>query len=181
MFASYSSKPLVGLWYLLAASLTGLDLAIKYVVQTSMPLHASIEVTPFFSLVHVLNPGAAFSFLAEAGGWQRGLFIGLATIVSVCLAVALWRGVRSRMETAAYVGLIGGAMGNAIDRLRIGAVVDYLDFYWQNQHWPAFNAADIFVVGGATLLLMAGLRETTRRPAPQNGEARDPQNEMAKL
>ena len=110
MFTTFSSKPLVGIWYLFAASLVGLDQATKYAIQVLLPLRASIEVTPFFNLVHVLNPGAAFSFLADAGGWQRYLFIGLGLAVSVFLAFALWRGVRGQFETAAYIGLIGGAL-----------------------------------------------------------------------
>ena len=173
MFKTFSSKPLVGIWYLFAASLVGLDQATKYAIQVLLPLRGSIEVTPFFNLVHVLNPGAAFSFLADAGGWQRYLFTGLGTAVSVFLAFALWRGVRSRLETAAYVGMMGGALGNVIDRLRIGAVVDYLDFHWLGWHWPAFNLADIFVVTGAGLLLLASVVEQTQQgPRPSVGTRR---------
>ena len=135
-----------------------------------MPLLTSIEVTSFFNLVHVLNPGAAFSFLADAGGWQRYLFVGLGTAVSAFLAFALWRGVHSRLETAAYIGLMGGALGNVIDRLRLGAVVDYLDFHWLSWHWPAFNLADIFVVSGAALLLLASMREQIGQRPPQSVE-----------
>ena len=85
----------------------------------------------------------------------------------------LWRGVRSRFETAAYVCVIGGALGNVIDRLRIGAVVDYLDFHWLGWHWPAFNLADIFVVTGAGLLLLASVVEQTQQgPRPSVGTRR---------
>lgn len=167
MFTPFSSKSLVGVWYLFAASLVGLDQATKYAVQVLMPLRSSIEITSFFNLVHVLNPGAAFSFLADAGGWQRYLFVGLGAVVSVFLACALWRGVRSRLETAAYIAIISGALGNVIDRLRIGAVLDYLDFHWLGWHWPAFNLADIFVVSGAVLLLLAGMVERTAQRPPQ--------------
>ncbi len=164
----FSSKSHAGVWLLFAIVLAGLDQAVKYAVQIFLPLRASIEITPFFNWVHVLNPGAAFSLLADAGGWQRGLFIGVGTTVSAVLALALWRGVSSRLETAAYVGLIGGALGNVTDRLRLGAVVDYLDFHWQGWHWPAFNLADIFVVGGAGLLLLASALERT----PQDAQTR---------
>ena len=180
MLTTFSSRHLVGVWYLFAASLVGLDQATKYAVQVLMPLRTSIEVTPFFNLVHVLNPGAAFSFLADAGGWQRYLFTGLGTAVSVFLAFALWRGVRSRLETAAYVGMMGGALGNVIDRLRIGAVVDYLDFHWLGWHWPAFNLADIFVVSGAVLLLLAGMVERTAQRPPQVIEIKQRLNKGAK-
>ena len=180
MSPPFSSKSLVGIWYLFAASLVGLDQATKYAIQIFMPLHASIEITPFFNLVHVLNPGAAFSFLADAGGWQRYLFVGLGTAISLFLAFALWRGVRSRVETAAYIALIGGALGNVIDRLHLGAVVDYLDFHWLGWHWPAFNLADIFVVTGAGLLLLANVVEQTQQgPRPSAG-TRQPLNKETK-
>lgn len=159
MSTTFSSKHLAAVWYLFAWSLVCLDQATKYAIETLIPLRASIEVNSFFNLVHVLNPGAAFSFLADAGGWQRYLFVGLGAAVSTLLLFGLWRGVRSRFETAAYVCVIGGALGNVIDRLRVGAVVDYLDFYWQGWHWPAFNLADVFVVGGAALMILACVAE----------------------
>ena len=159
MSTTFSSRHLAGVWYLFAVSLASLDQATKYAIETLMPLRASIEVSSFFNLVHVLNPGAAFSFLADAGGWQRYLFVGLGLAVSAFLLFGLWRGVRNRFETAAYICVIGGALGNVIDRLRIGAVVDYLDFHWLGWHWPAFNLADIFVVSGAALLILASVAE----------------------
>lgn len=154
----FSSRGRWGTSLLLAAALTLLDQSVKAFVATSLPLGSSVAVTPWFNLVHVLNPGAAFSFLADAGGWQRHVLSAIGIVVSLALAVLLWRGVRSRLETAAYVGLIGGAMGNVIDRIRIGAVIDYLDLYWGRLHWPAFNLADVFVVGGAGLLLLASFQ-----------------------
>ena len=159
MSIPFSSKPLVAVWYLFALSLAGLDQAAKYAIETLMPLRTSIEISSFFKLVHVLNPGAAFSFLANASGWQHYLFVVLGAAVSSLLMFELWRGVCNRLETAAYVCVIGGALGNVIDRLRIGAVVDYLDFHWQGWHWPAFNLADVFIVSGAALMIMAGVAE----------------------
>ncbi len=150
-----------GRWWLLmgvAALLLALDQGIKWVVAANLPLGEGITVTAWFNLVHVLNPGASFSFLADAGGWQRHALTVFGAAVSVALAVMLWRGVRGRLETAAYVGLIGGALGNVVDRMRIGAVVDYLDLHWRGMHWPAFNLADIFIVGSAVLLVLASFR-----------------------
>lgn len=143
-------------WLLMgvAALLLMLDQGVKWVVAAHLPLGEGITVTGWFNLVHVLNPGASFSFLADAGGWQRHALTAVGVAVSVALAVLLWRGVRSRLETAAYVGLIGGALGNVVDRLRMGAVVDYLDLHWRGMHWPAFNLADIFIVGSAALLML---------------------------
>ena len=150
---------------LFAATLAALDQATKAIVAAALPLHARVEVTPWFNLVHVLNPGAAFSFLADASGWQRYFLSAIGLTVSAILLWMLWRGVKNRLEAVAYAGLIGGALGNVIDRLRLGAVVDYLDFYWQDWHWPAFNLADILVVGGAGLLIVAGVLPHTRSAA----------------
>lgn len=144
---------------LAAGGLTAADQALKHLVASSLRLGEQVVVTGWFNLVHVLNPGAAFSFLADAGGWQRWFFTVLGIVVSVVLAVVLRRGVHSRLESAAYISLIGGALGNVADRLRIGAVVDYLDLHWRGMHWPAFNLADIFVVGSAGLLILASFNE----------------------
>lgn len=147
-----------GRWWLLmgiAASLVALDQGVKWMVAADLPLGQGITITAWFNLVQVLNPGASFSFLADAGGWQRHVVAAVGFGVSVALAVLLRRGVRSRLETAAYVGLIGGALGNVADRVRIGAVVDYLDLDWRGMHWPAFNLADVFIVGSAGLLVLA--------------------------
>jgi signal peptidase II len=152
-------------WLMLAVALAALDQGVKYAVVSTLPLGASIEITSWFNLVHLLNPGAAFSFLADASGWQRHFLSTLGLAVSLFLAALLWRGVQSLLETVAYSGLIGGAMGNVIDRLRIGAVIDYLDLHWRDLHWPAFNLADIFVVGSAGLLVLASFEPamTARR------------------
>jgi len=143
-----------------------LDQCVKAIVAATLPLGGSVTLTPWFNLVHVLNPGAAFSFLADAGGWQRYSLSGIGIVVSLVLVVLLRRGVRSRLEAAAYVGLIGGALGNVIDRLRIGAVVDYLDLHWRDVHWPAFNLADVLVVGSAALLVLASFKPRTT-PGPR--------------
>ncbi|MCW5662341.1 MAG: signal peptidase II [Piscinibacter sp.] len=163
-----------GRWWMLmgiAALLLTLDQCIKWMVATNLPLGEIITVTVWFNLVHVLNPGAAFSFLADAGGWQRHALTAVGVAVSVMLAVLLWRGVRGRLEASAYIGLIGGALGNVVDRLRIGAVVDYLDLHWRDMHWPAFNLADIFVVGGAALLMLALFRSSGAAGETAQGHA----------
>lgn len=154
----FNSRDRWGASLLLAGVLAMLDQVVKAGVAATLPLGSNVALTPWFNLVHVLNPGAAFSFLADAGGWQRHALSGIGIVVSLALAVLLWRGVRSRLEAAAYVGLIGGAVGNVIDRLRIGAVVDYLDLYWRDMHWPAFNLADVWVVASAVLLVLASFK-----------------------
>lgn len=155
-------------WLSLAAAGLALDQVVKWVVASGLPLGERVEVTSWFNLVHVLNPGAAFSFLADAGGWQRHFLTGLGIVVSLVLAWWLRRGVGSRLEAAAYAGLIGGALGNVADRLRIGAVVDYLDLHWRGMHWPAFNIADILVVGSAGLLILASFK--THAPANRRSQ-----------
>lgn len=154
----FSSTRLFWRWISLSVLLLALDQASKISVASILPLHSQIEVTPFFNLVHAINPGAAFSFLADAGGWQRHFLTVMGLLVSAGLIALLRRGVRNRMETIAYVGIIGGAMGNVLDRLRMGAVVDFLDFHWKAQHWPAFNLADVFIVGGVGLILLTSFQ-----------------------
>lgn len=149
----------------LAGLMTAADQAIKALVAWRLPLGSSLEVTPWFNFVHVLNPGAAFSFLADAGGWQRHFLTVLGLVVSVALAWLLRNGVAWRLEALGYIGMIGGAMGNVLDRMRIGAVVDYLDLHWRGVHWPAFNLADILVVGGAGLVVLASFRRREVKPA----------------
>ena len=142
-------------WLGLALLLWALDQAIKFGVTHTMQLHDSRPIFTGFNWVYVLNPGAAFSFLADAGGWQRYFFTAIAFSVSAALAVVLWRGVAHKAEALAYTLLLAGALGNGTDRIRIGAVVDYLDLYWRNWHWPAFNLADICVCVAALLMLRA--------------------------
>lgn len=167
----FNSRDRWGAKLLLAAALFSLDQGVKAIVAATLPLGDSVAVTPGFNLVHVLNPGAAFSFLGDAGGWQRHVLSAIGVVVSVALAVLLWRGVRSRLEAAAFVVLIGGAMGNVIDRLRIGAVLDYLDMYWRGMHWPAFNLADMLVVGGAGLLVLASFKPGAAAGLRSQGDA----------
>ena len=124
------------------------------------PYGASYPFTSYFNLVHVWNRGAAFSFLADTGGWQRYAFIALGICISTALAVLLYRGLANRLEAPAFALIIGGALGNVTDRISLGYVVDYLDFHWQGWHWPAFNIADIAITTGAVLLVAASRLES---------------------
>ena len=153
MRPQFSSRTRLWLWCLLAFVLAALDQVIKQVTVAALPLHTGIPVTSWFNWVHVLNPGAAFSFLAEADGWQRYVLSAVGMMISSILAFMLWQGVRSPSITIAYVSIIGGAMGYVVDRLRRGAVIDYLDLHWLQWHWPTFNLADILVVGGAITIV----------------------------
>ncbi len=126
-----------------------------WVLQTFQPYEV-VSVFPVFNLTLVFNPGAAFSFLGDAGGWQRWFFIGLTSVVSVVLLVWLFKlRLHERLTGLSLAMILGGALGNLTDRIRLGEVVDFLDFYWQQWHWPAFNLADSSITLGVVLMLIA--------------------------
>lgn len=150
--------------YGLAALVLMIDHATKYAVHEYTAYGWLQPVTGFFNLVHLWNYGAAFSFLADAGGWQRFLFGGLALIVSAWLLYMLRKPLPG-FERIGYVLLLGGALGNGLDRAWRGYVVDFLDFHALGWHWPAFNVADIGIVVGAILLILSSLKPTSV-PAP---------------
>jgi signal peptidase II len=140
------------------------DQITKWWVQAVLPPYERVAVLPVFNLTLVFNPGAAFSFLSNAGGWQRWFFIGLASVISIGLIVWLVR--LSRGERLLATGLalvIGGAIGNLVDRILLGHVVDFLDFHAAGYHWPAFNLADSAITVGVGLLLWDGFFGAKRR------------------
>lgn len=145
-----------GYWFSIAFAVLAVDQAVKSYVDLTAPLGWSSQVTPFFNVVHVLNPGAAFSFLAGAGGWQRWLLLAVALGASLWLTWMLVRPLR-RLEALSYSLILGGALGNAFDRIARGQVIDYLDFHLRGVHWPAFNIADMAIAGGAVALAAASL------------------------
>ena len=141
------------LWWLVALVLL-LDQLSKQVVIANMQLFDSIELLPVFNLTYVRNYGAAFSFLSDAGGWQRWFFTLIAVVISIVLAVWL---AKNKPEQAklnlALTLVLGGAIGNLIDRSVYGYVIDFLHVYYQNWHYPAFNIADSAICIGAALLI----------------------------
>ena len=143
-------------WWLLAIAVTLMDFLTKAFVRAEWPLGTVIEVTPFFNFVSARNPGAAFSFLADAGGWQRHFFVLLAAVVGVILSWMLTSAQR-RLDAVGFSLILGGALGNAYDRLAHGAVTDFLDFHFKSWHWPAFNVADIAICLGAIAIVMASI------------------------
>ena len=144
-------------WWTLALLLASADQAIKYAVHSGLPYGASIPLTDFFNFVHRWNTGAAFSFLADAGGWQRYFFTVVAIVVSTVIGWMLTKP-PPKTEAFGYSLILGGALGNVIDRINRGYVVDFLDFHWQGWHWPAFNLADIGICAGAVLLIICSFR-----------------------
>jgi signal peptidase II len=137
----------------LAAFVVLLDQVSKAWVLASFRYMESLVVTPFFNLVLVYNSGAAFSFLADAGGWQKWFFIVLALGISAWLLSLLRQHAGERLLPLALSLILGGAIGNVIDRLRFDAVVDFLDFHLAGYHWPAFNVADSAITVGVVLML----------------------------
>ncbi|CAJ1794538.1 signal peptidase II [Aeromonas jandaei] len=154
-------------WLWLAVLAFVLDQASKLAVVKLLPFgYPGVEITPFFNLVHVYNKGAAFSFLADQGGWQRWFFALLA--FAICGLLIHWlrkQSVAQRWSGIAYSLIIGGALGNVFDRLVLGHVVDFLDFYWGTAHWPAFNLADSFIFIGAAMIVLDGFRGEKKEQA----------------
>jgi signal peptidase II len=130
-----------------------LDQATKQWIVLNFKELDSLTVTPFFNIVRVHNPGAAFSFLANASGWQHYFFIGLAVLVCTYLLREMGNTANNKRLRLGYSLVICGALGNVIDRIRFKYVVDFLDFHLGTAHWPAFNAADSAICIGAVLMI----------------------------
>ncbi len=151
-------NPLAFVWLLLSVLVVVLDLWTKDLATQALELYRPVEVTSWLNMTLAHNYGAAFSFLSDAGGWQRWLFTGLSSVVTVVLIVWLLRLSAREKLTAAALGLIiGGAVGNLADRINYGYVVDFIDVYYRDWHWPAFNLADSAITCGVVLLLLDGL------------------------
>ncbi|RCS58479.1 signal peptidase II [Parvibium lacunae] len=147
------SKSSFGTWLAISALIILLDQLSKILIVRTFTLHEVKPITSFFNLVLAHNPGAAFSFLANAGGWQRDFFTALGVVVSLIIIWMLYKHSTQRLFAGALALILGGAIGNVIDRIRFGYVIDFLDFYWGNLHWPAFNVADSAICVGAALLV----------------------------
>lgn len=153
-------------WLWLALLLAVIDVAVKLVVMNSMGYGWAnrIEVLPFFNLLYVHNLGAAFSFLSDQPGWQRWFFTGIAVVV-VSFLISMMRKLpkAEKWNNIAYAMVIGGAVGNVFDRLMHGYVIDFLDFYIGDSHWPAFNLADTFICIGAVMIVLDGFRNKEQK------------------
>ena len=141
-------------WYLLALAVIVADYLSKAAVLAAFAPGESRAVTPFFNLVLVFNKGAAFSFLAGAGGWQTLLFAAIALVAAVVLSVLIYRNPGKRLFSGGLALILGGALGNLHDRLVYGHVVDFLDLHAAGWHWPAFNVADSAITVGAAILIV---------------------------
>ena len=146
-------QPRFFLWLTLSAAVVILDQASKAWLVSALTLGQSVTVTRFFDLVFVFNRGAAFSFLSSASGWQRWFFVALALVISAGVLTLMRRHAHERLQPLALALVLGGALGNVIDRLSRGAVVDFLYFHIDRHYWPAFNVADSAISIGVVLML----------------------------
>lgn len=155
-----SSAPGFRAWLAVSGAVVVLDQITKFIASHWLIYNQPLAVMPGFNLTLLHNPGAAFSFLADAGGWQRWFFAGLALAVSVYIVVLL----RAASPLAHRGGLsliLGGALGNLIDRIHLGYVVDFIQVYYQTWYWPAFNIADSAITSGAVLLIYSAFGGST--------------------
>jgi len=146
-------------WLILSGVVIALDQFTKVLLTSTFRLGESLKLTPFFDLVLVLNRGAAFSFLSDAGGWQRWFFIALALIISIWIVFLLKIHAAEKLFPLALSLVLGGALGNVIDRVNHGAVVDFLSFHLAGYYWPAFNVADSAISAGVVLILWQQLTQ----------------------
>ncbi len=156
-------RPAIWPWLLWALLLIVVDQLTKQWILQHYQLGDATPVTGFFNIVRAHNTGAAFSFLADAAGWQRWLFTAIGVVATVVIVWQLCVHRGQRLLSFALASILGGAIGNVVVRLQPGYVVDFLDFYWRSSHFPAFNVADMGISVGAVLLI---LDELLRKKSP---------------
>jgi signal peptidase II len=147
------------IWMLVAIIIAVADQVTKWAIVEWVPMYDKVPINSFINLTHQKNSGAAFSFLADAGGWQRWFFVALASAVSVVIAVWLWR-IRNAGQTVLSAGLalvLGGAIGNLVDRILLGHVTDFIQVWFGSWPFPSFNVADAGISVGAALLIIDAL------------------------
>lgn len=161
------------LWMIIAAIVVVADQATKWAIIQWVPLYGTVPINDFMNLTHQRNTGAAFSFLAGAGGWQRWFFVVLASIVSIVLIVWLWR-IRKENQVVLSGGLtlvLGGAVGNLIDRAHLGYVTDFIQVWFGSWAFPSFNVADSAISVGAALLIIDALFLSGRQVPVEGGSS----------
>jgi len=141
-------------WLALSVVVIALDLYTKHLVVNAFAYGEHLTITSFFDLVRYHNEGAAFSFLSNAGGWQRIFFSAIAVIASAVIVYLMYKSPKQKLFCLGLAFILGGALGNLYDRLTLGYVVDFLFFHYQAYYWPAFNLADSAITFGVSLLLI---------------------------
>ncbi|MGB5333020.1 MAG: signal peptidase II [Woeseiaceae bacterium] len=156
-------------WMVIALLIVVVDQLTKWAIVEWVPLYDRVPLNSFINLTHQKNSGAAFSFLANAGGWQRWFFVTLATVVSGVIAVWIWR-IRKEGQVLLSIGLalvLGGAVGNLIDRIRLGHVTDFIQVWFGGWAFPSFNVADAGITVGAAALIIDALFFSGRQAPPK--------------
>ena len=157
--------PRAARWFFVAAAIAVADQIVKWIVLSRFAPGERLEVAGFMNLVLVFNKGAAFSFLAQESGWQRPALALFAVVAAVIVSVLIVRNPHKKLFCAGLACILGGAIGNLVDRLRFGHVVDFVDLHAMGWHWPAFNVADSAITVGAVLLIYEGFVHDDK-PAP---------------
>lgn len=152
-------------WLLLSVFVIVADQLSKAYISTHFLEFEFVRILPVLDITCMHNVGAAFSFLASASGWQRWVFIGLACVVSIGIIIWLLRLPRGShaLLTAGLALVLGGALGNVVDRIRVGYVIDFIHFHWDRAYFPAFNVADSAITVGAACLLLDALFDAKRK------------------
>ena len=153
-------------WLAISLCIALLDQGTKLWIESLFQRGERLPVTGFFNIVLVYNTGAAFSFLSDAAGWQRYVLIAIAIAAAALIAGLLAQSTARGLYRWALVLILGGALGNLWDRITMGEVVDFLDFYVAGWHWPAFNAADMGITVGAIILVATLSGRTTTESLP---------------
>ncbi|GAA5233886.1 lipoprotein signal peptidase [Verticiella sediminum] len=169
--ASAARRPIAG-WLAIALAIIVLDQITKIVFDNLLGYGERLAILPFFDFTLLYNRGAAFSFLAQHDGWQRWFFTGLGLLASAFIVWLMRRHAEQRGFCMALTLILGGALGNVIDRLAYGHVVDFLLFHWNERYFPAFNLADTAITCGAILLILDELRRARaeRRAQPTGSD-----------
>lgn len=154
LYTSNGKPPSMWPWLMWAAVVFALDQITKVLILQNYQLGDTTPITGFFNIVRAHNTGAAFSFLADAGGWQRWFFTGIAVVATILILWQLRTHPAQKLYCFALASILGGAIGNVVDRMLHGYVVDFLDFYANGWHFPAFNVADSAITLGAICVVL---------------------------
>lgn len=146
-------------WLSMSAVVVALDLYTKHLIQNAFEYGEHLTITPFFDVVRYHNEGAAFSFLADAGGWQKWFFSGISIVAVLVITYLLKKHQHQKLFCLGLALVLGGAIGNLYDRLTLGYVVDFLSFHINDLFWPAFNVADSAICVGVALLLIDSFKK----------------------
>jgi signal peptidase II len=146
-------------WFGVSAVVVALDLYTKHLIQHAFQYGEHLTITSFFDLVRYHNEGAAFSFLANAGGWQKWFFTGISIVAVVVITYLILKNLHNKLFCLGLALVLGGAIGNLYDRITLGYVVDFLYFHYERLAWPAFNVADSAICVGVGLLLLDSFKK----------------------